>query len=55
MGVQLLNNSLNYQKDLKFAIECSYVSTPLNQTNRHRKMEFGNSLEILENNQSYEI
>ena len=43
------------QLDLEFAIEYPYFSMPLNQTNRHQKMEVGNPLEILENNQSYEI
>ena len=27
------------KKDLKFAIEYCYFSTPLNQTNQHRKVE----------------
>ena len=43
------------KKDLEFAIEYSYFSTPLNQTNPNRKTEAGNPLEILENNQWYEI
>ena len=43
------------KKDLDFAIEYSYFSTPLNQTNRHQKTKVGNPLEILENHQSYEI
>ena len=43
------------KKNLKFAIEYFYFSTPLNQTKRHRKMEVAIPLEILENHQSYEI
>ena len=32
-----------------------YFSAPLNQTNRHQKMEVGTSLEILEYHQMYKI
>ena len=42
------------EKDLGFVIEYSYFSTPLNQTNRNSKAEFGNPLEISENHQWYE-
>ena len=43
------------KEDLKFAIEYSYFSMPLDQTNRYRKTEVGNPLEILKNHQSHEI
>ena len=55
MVVQLLSNSSTIKKDLEFVIEYSYFSTPLNQTNRYRKTEVANALEILENHQSYEM
>ena len=55
MTVQLLNNKLNYHKRLEICLITLLFLHATERSNRHRKTEAENPLEILENHQSYEI